>query len=296
MTEYNNNEINHYDDGVCVCNQARQTNEIKSNILFDKSKIVKIELKITHIKSIKNPIFTTITTMSIKRVLVFDTETNGLLPARDKKTQLPIICEYPYILQLSFVLYNLESGIIEETYNNYIKVSDDVIISNKITEITGITKEICMEKGVPITNALYEFYHAYMLSDRIIAHNISFDKNMLELEIFRNREHLRSIPESYFLFNDMFNSVHNIDTYCTMTNTKQYCNIMINGRYGPFKKAPKLVELHDKLFEFTPTNLHDAMIDTLVCLKCYLKHVHERLLPDKIDEYLKSGGSSSDYF
>jgi DNA polymerase III epsilon subunit-like protein len=152
-----------------------------------------------------------------------------------------------------------------------------------------------MEKGIPIANALSDFYHAYMLSDRIVAHNISFDKNMIELETLRNREKLRRIPESYFLFNDMFNSVNNVDTYCTMQNTKQLCNIMINGKYGPFRKVPKLVELHNKLFEFTPNNLHDAIIDTLVCLKCYLKHEHAHLLPPVIDEYLKSGGELSDY-
>lgn len=228
--------------------------------------------------------------MTINRVLVFDTETNGLLPKRDKHTQLPIIIsEYPYILQLSFIVYNIEMGVIEQTYNNYIKVSDDVIISDKITEITGITKETCMTKGIPITNALYDFYHAYMSADRIVAHNIAFDKNMIELEIFRNREHLRTIPESYFLFNDMFNSLHNTDTYCTMLNTKNFCNITTKGKYGAYAKAPKLSELHDKLFGFTPNNLHDALVDTITCLKCYLKHENKLLLPTEIDTFLQSG-------
>jgi DNA polymerase-3 subunit epsilon len=234
--------------------------------------------------------------MSIKRVLVFDTETNGLLPMRDKTTGLPIISEYPYILQLSFVIYNMETSVIEKTYNNYINVADDVIISDKITEITGITKEICKMKGIPIRRALRDFHEAYMSSDRIVAHNLSFDKNIIELEIFRNRVHLRVIPDSYFLFNDMFNSVNNKDTYCSMLKTKQFCNIMINGRYGLYPKAPKLEELHSKLFGFTPVNLHDALIDTLTCLKCYLKHEHQRLLPSSIDDYLKSGGSAGDLF
>lgn len=228
-------------------------------------------------------------TNSITRVLVFDTETNGLIPRRDKNTHLPIISEYPYILQLSFVVYNIETGIIEQTYNNYIKISDHVVISDKITEITGITKETCKKKGIPIASALYDFYHAYMLVDRIVAHNISFDKSMIELEIFRNRECLRAIPESYFLFNDMFNSLHNTDTYCSMLHTKHVCSIMINGKYGPYAKAPKLSELHDKLFGFTPNNLHDALVDTITCLKCYLKHEHKILLPAGIDEYLQSG-------
>jgi DNA polymerase III epsilon subunit-like protein len=228
--------------------------------------------------------------MTIQRVLAFDTETNGLLPARDNTTQLPIIGKYPYVLQLSYVLYNLDTGAIEETYNNYINVSDDVIISNKITEITGITKEMCIEKGVPIKDALYKFYKAYNLSDRIVAHNLSFDKKVVEVEIIRNRIELKKDPDMYQYINDMFNSSHTVDNYCTMRSTKAFCNIIRNGRNGrPFIKAPKLVELHNKLFNFTPTNLHDAMIDTIVCLKCYLKHEHDILLPPEIDDYLKSG-------
>ncbi len=229
--------------------------------------------------------------MPIKRILVFDTETNGLLPNYDKKTQNPIIKEYPYILQLSYVLYNIETGIIEQTYNNYIKIAEDVIISEKITEITGIKKETCALKGVPIEHALFDFYNAYMFADRIVAHNISFDKRMIETEIFRNRERLRRIPESCFLFNEMFNGIHDIDTYCSMLKTKQFCNIKLNGMYGQYNKSPKLVELHDKLFGFTPVNLHDAMVDTITCLKCYLKHEHDITLPSHIDEYLQSGGS-----
>jgi DNA polymerase-3 subunit epsilon len=235
--------------------------------------------------------------MTIQRVLVFDTETNGLLPRGYNDTHLHAVDDYPYILQLSFVLYNLETRAIEETYNNYIKVSGDVIISDKITEITGITKEICMEKGVPIKDALYKFYNAYILADRLVAHNLSFDKKMIEVEITRNRIELKRDPDMYkFISSDMFNSYLKVDNYCTMLNTKKFCNIMINGTYGPFQKMPKLVELHNKLFNFTPTNLHDAMIDTIVCLKCYLKHEHRRLLSHEIDEYLKSGVEFCDFF
>ena len=148
-------------------------------------------------------------TKTITRVLVFDTETNGLLPKRDPETKLPIIREYPYILQLSFVLYNIQTSTIEQSYNNYIKIESDVNISDKITEITGITKNICNAKGVPVMDALYEFYQAYTIADRIVAHNISFDKNMIELEIYRHHNDLRDAHMS-FLFNEMFNSINNI--------------------------------------------------------------------------------------
>lgn len=224
---------------------------------------------------------------SIKRILVFDTETNGLLPKNNPNTGVPVINEYPYILQLSFIIYNIQTKTIEEIYNNYIKVDEHVVISSKITEITGITKDICNSDGIPIVNVLYEFYHAYMRCDRVIAHNLNFDKNMIELEILRNYNSLRTIPDSAFLFNEIFNSLNNIDTYCTMNKTRDYCNIIIEGQRGSYKKAPRLEELHLKLFNYIPKNLHDAMVDTITCLKCYLKIEHNEDNFSEIDSYLK---------
>lgn len=110
----------------------------------------------------------------------------------------------------------------------------------------------------------------------------------MELEILRNYAYLRTIPDSAFLFNDMFNSLNDMDTYCTMQKTRNFCKITVNGKYGPYIKAPRLSELHDKLFNFIPENLHDAMVDTMVCLKCYLKFEHEITMDTVVDEYLKS--------
>ena len=56
------------------------------------------------------------------------------------------------------------------------------------------------------------------------------------------------------------------------------CNIMIHktdisgvviGK--PYKKWPTLLELYVHFFTTTPSNLHNSMMDVLVCLRCYLK-------------------------
>ena len=36
-------------------------------------------------------------------------------------------------------------------------------------------------------------------------------------------------------------------------------------------KSPKLIELHEKLFKETPNNLHNSLIDILVCFRCFGK-------------------------
>jgi|AACY02.1.fsa_nt_gi DNA polymerase III subunit epsilon len=231
-----------------------------------------------------------------KKVLVFDTETNGLIPKKNAHTRLPEIGEYPYILQLSFVVYNLETQSIEQMYDEYIKIGPNVVVSSKITDITGITREMCVNHGIPIEQALTDFYAAYMGCNRIIAHNLTFDKIMIETEITRNNDVVTSsIPDIVNLFNDAFNYVNDIVPYCTMLNTKKFCNYMIVGKYGPFLKSPKLIELHEKLFGFTPVNLHNAKVDTIVCLKCYLKYEHNIEIPEFITLSLRTGVAPVSY-
>jgi DNA polymerase III epsilon subunit-like protein len=224
------------------------------------------------------------------KIIVFDTETNGLLPKKNAQTRLPEIGEYPYILQLSFVVYNMYTQSVEQIYNEYIKIEADVNISAKITEITGITREMCDSKGIPIQQALHDFYNAYVKCDRVVAHNLSFDQTMIETEIARNKYELfENIPDIIHLFDDVFNIVNKTDLYCTMNSTKKMCNLIISGKYGPFLKSPKLIELHEKLFGYAPVNLHDAKVDTIVCLKCYLMHEHNISVPDFVSDSLKTG-------
>jgi hypothetical protein len=50
-------------------------------------------------------------------ILAFDVETTGLLP----KNPLDLN-DCPYILQMSFAIYNIKNRKIEESYNFYIKI------------------------------------------------------------------------------------------------------------------------------------------------------------------------------
>ena len=228
-----------------------------------------------------------------KRIMVFDTETNGLFPKinlemneRGELERLPEIDKYPYILQLSFVVFDLETKTITEKFNEYIRVDDTVEISDRITEINGINRTICKEKGISIVQALDRFYDAYSNVDYVVAHNIAFDKKVMEIELQRNFSKLSHIlSRSVFMFNDTYNSRNGINLVCSMELSKKYCNILIerestynrpdNREPQPIKykmlKSPRLEELHYKLFGYKPDNLHNSLVDTMVCLKCYLK-------------------------
>ena len=208
-------------------------------------------------------------------VMAFDTETSGFPPKINRSGGAPVppISEYPLILQLSFVIYDLNTQQIVQEYNQYVKIADDAVIPERTTEIHGITKQICNLRGIPMENVLEDFYRAYMSVDRVVAHNLAFDRKMVEVEMLRHIGKLSHIPNIMLLFNDTFNDVNDIETICTMGKGKDVCNLYTtNEKTGVrWKKQPKLSELHFALFDFVPGNLHDALMDTRVCLRCYLK-------------------------
>jgi hypothetical protein len=55
-----------------------------------------------------------------------------------------------------------------------------------------------------------------------------------------------------------------------MQKTITLCNLKTVSKYGKeFLKFPKLNELHIKLFNSSPRNLHNSLNDVLICLRCY---------------------------
>ena len=205
-----------------------------------------------------------------KLALVFDVETTGLIPKKNTLT----LQDYPHIIQFSFILFNISTFSVERCYNVYIQVDDTVQITDVITNITGINSEMCRTYGVPIQDALLEFYNAYFIADIVIAHNIKFDQQMIKTEIFR---HMHDLYKYMPLYSELFVPSYKREIYCTMHAGIDICNIMVtcdgnvDGSTYTYKKFPKLSELYKCLFGTVPENLHNSLIDTIVCLRCFLK-------------------------
>ena len=229
-----------------------------------------------------------------RRALIFDVETTGLIPKPNPANATPARLDAcPHILQLSFVIYHFTTNRVLESYDAYIAVSEEIPIVERITEITGITREMVREKGIPIVDALRALYDAYLKCDVVIAHNIEFDSNMIAIEVARNAESIAQTGINMKpLFTPEFNTNYEIDMYCTMKASIDLCSIMTEYpahiEFGPqtlaqtispkaapkprvYKKFPKLSELHQTLFGSIPENLHNSLIDVLVCLRCFLK-------------------------
>ena len=116
------------------------------------------------------------------KILVFDTETTGL---QEKGASIYDKSKWPYIIQLSYISYDLSnnSALIK---NNYIKLDESVIISQESFNIHNISREILNERGINIVDALKEFNKYLNTCDIVVGHNISFDKRMIFVECFRH--------------------------------------------------------------------------------------------------------------
>lgn len=191
-------------------------------------------------------------------IMVFDVETTGLITKNNT----------PHIIQLCYIIYDTELNAVEKTFNRYIKIPESVDISVFITELTGISRYMCDTSGILIEDALVEFCFDYQRCSLFVAHNITFDVKMIGIEMMRNKFKLEDCGIEFGLFLDITSSFKSKKKYCTMLNGVKVCSILDKcGR----PKNPKLGELHFKLFKTIPDGLHDALVDTTACLKCYLE-------------------------
>ena len=192
------------------------------------------------------------------KLLVFDTETT-CLPV-GKNPALITTHLWPHIVQLSYILYDTEHPTIVDYADVIIKLPKGVYISKESENIHRISNAISQEQGVDIVNELKLFNDILLKSDIVIAHNISFDKNMVMVECIRNK----------ILHNFTVNN-NRKQEYCSMKNSVNICKIVVKGRNGDYFKWPKLIELHKHLFDTVPNGLHNSMVDVLACLRCYGK-------------------------
>jgi DNA polymerase III epsilon subunit-like protein len=185
------------------------------------------------------------------RVLCFDTETTGL-PIRKENGEK----EYPYIVQISWMIYDTKERDISTRYDTIISIPKEVEIPEVCIRIHGITKKKSDRYGIPIEMALEHFIDDLKTVDRVIAHNISFDRSMIGAECKRH-----NIEEPF-----QYIPLHKQE--CTMKSNIIFCNL-------PKRKYPKLIELHEKLFPsdhllLNHNVLHDSFADVMITLRCYL--------------------------
>ena len=220
-------------------------------------------------------------------ILVFDTETTGL--PLTKTVSKEMLSLWPHIVQLSYIMYNMNTHEIIKQFDSILQVPDDIIMTDEVVQIHHITNEMTHSSTVTFASVVRSFYEDLKLAEIIVAHNFNFDCNMLKVELMRTVDmedeegntkkrrsnRLMGLPAGTMTLTAICEAVKTrltkMPSFCTMTNSVQLCNIVSkNVKTGKdFVKFPKLNELHFKLFGTIPANLHNSWNDTLVCLRCY---------------------------
>ena len=154
---------------------------------------------------------------------------------------------WPYIVQISWVVYDVMESSIKTINDNIIKLPENVTVPEESTKIHGITNDMMLERGENIKKILKMFLMDCANCDLIVAHNIQFDENVISVESIRN-------------YGTNVMSQINTPRYCTMKKSIK-----------KFKRYVKLEYLHKHLFNQELRNLHNSLNDVYVCLRCFIK-------------------------
>ena len=216
---------------------------------------------------------------NIKQVMIFDVETTGLPPnnMNPEKPETVDLALVPYITQLSFIVYDTETRLITHIFDEYIDIPDDVYISDEITSITGIDRDTLNAKGIPMFYALSVFLQCLKHCDCLVAHNIAFDVRMIRFEMMRYAFCQTGVFDRSM--DGCGGPLRPLTLYCTMRNGQSICKLKTATGWT---KPPKLSELYFHLFHETVENLHNSIIDVLVCFRCFLKVAYSHHIPPNV--------------
>ena len=171
-------------------------------------------------------------------ILLFDTETTGLISYK-KELSDP---SQPRILSIAAILCDISGNVIEGM--NTLIHHPNLEIPEFITKLNGITQEICEKDGIPISTAIEKFNDMKARSHTRVAHNLSFDKQMITREeLALGMEHLGYHGESF----------------CTM----QMCRTL--GMKG------NLQSMYTQLFGKSFEGQHTASGDVTACKEIFFK-------------------------
>tara|TARA_Y100000591_G_scaffold66286_1_gene54867 strand:+ start:370 stop:1029 length:660 start_codon:yes stop_codon:yes gene_type:complete len=196
------------------------------------------------------------------KIITFDVETTGL---PDGRPTLKETYRWPFIVQFSWMVYDASKNKVINVEDHIVKLPKDhegkqLGICPESTAIHGITNKVMLREGKNICQVINMFMRDVRKCKILVAHNLKFDKSMVIVEQIRNG-YKRTLEKQRKV------------EYCTMHEGKVKCNILkMNDYTGKMQyKYPKLIELHEKLFNSQPNNLHNSLIDILVCFRCFGK-------------------------
>lgn len=182
-----------------------------------------------------------------RKALVLDTETTGFPARRGSQPYNFHDFDDARMIELGYAVVDVLTGETVREVNLLVDHPEVTEITN--THIHGIEHETVRAHGVSVHTALECLFTDLEEVDVIVAHNLEFDAKIIKAEAFRAGRR------------DLVYAFRAKPAVCTM----QWA-----ARVFDWAKYPKLVELHDHLFDAPYEQTHRALDDVRACVKCYL--------------------------
>lgn len=186
--------------------------------------------------------------------MCFDTETTGL--PRDYNLPYTATNNWPHIVQISYVLFNVVDGEINHLAEGDFILSPDDSYSIPSNMIHGISNEKATTIGYRRHDVFRFLARQLDYVDYLIGHNLDFDINVLRAEF--EREHI-----------DVSKQFDYIERICTMKSAKPL--------YPSGSPWPKLEKLYKDLTGKVISNAHNAVADVNATIECF-KSLYKRNL------------------
>lgn len=208
---------------------------------------------------------------SIKKIMLLlflDCETNGL--PLNRLAPFTAIEMWPRLIQLSWQIIDYPSWEVVEEHDYFVK--SDAIWSKDAERIHRIPEGIVQKFGKPVSDVLKHLAVSIGKADKVISHNLSFDRTTILAEYQRLwlAGCIDKRPKEVWSKADI----------CTMVATKNFCAIPFPSGAG--YKFPKLEELYEKLFgkkyDISGAELHNSANDVSCLISCVRELDSRRLI------------------
>jgi DNA polymerase III alpha subunit (gram-positive type) len=156
------------------------------------------------------------------KVIYFDTETTGL--------------NFRYDRIIELAMLTVEDGVIKDNYDEFINIGVD--LPPKITQITGITDEMLITKGVGEATVAEDLKNRLTPGTLMIAHNCQFDLSFVYNLLKRH------YPDEA---DEIVSNLNWIDTVTVLKDRKEFPHKLIDAV---------------KHYEIEEVNFHRAIDDT----------------------------------
>lgn len=183
--------------------------------------------------------------------MAFDTETSGL---EDFKRD-PDDPAQPHLLQLGAVMVDSQWREIQ-SFRMLVR-PEGWVVAKEAVEVHGITTDMAHRYGLPAKVVLASFNSFLAVSRWAIAHNLEFDKRVIERE-------MRKLQAK--------------DKGLSRGGLRKVCTMHTGAAAMPDGKFPSLALLYEILTDYEYREAHDGLADARAAMTCCRLLVEKRLI------------------